>query len=412
MSEQPVEPSPLDELLVAVERFRRRMRESGVPPAEVEDFLLRLRRGCDSLELEFSTVAAGFAATYDDDMQCDPSPIAWLRNNCHMTGHAAAAAISVGEAAAELAVTTDAMTEGRVGFAHLASMAQTKQAVAASGATLDEARLLRKAEKQTPNEFRKSCAHARHAADSVAFLAEQRQDIEARFLELRSLGDNGCMWIRGFLDAAGAATVRAALLPLAAFRGAEDDRLFSQRLADALVDVASHALDTDVPGAGRPKVPQVQVTTTLETLMNLPGAPAAEMVGGSLVSTATVERLACEANIRRILLGPDSAVIDVGRARRLPAPATRRVVELRDKRCVYPGCPNDRWLDIHHLVHWIRGGATEAGNLCLVCKKHHAKVHELGFQLVRIVETGEITVIPPPGLDEPSIRGPGGPVAA
>jgi hypothetical protein len=269
-------------------------------------------------------------------------------------------------------------------------MAQTQQAVSASGATLDEARLLRKAEHQTPNEFRKSCAHARHAADSAAFLAEQRQDIEARFLELRSLGDNGCTWIRGFLDAAGAATVRAALLPLAGFRGADDDRLFPRRLADALVDVSSHALDTDMPGTGRAHLPQVQVTTTLETLMSFAGAPAAEMEGGALVSAATVERLSCEANIRRILLGPDSAVIDVGRARRLPAPATRRVVELRDKKCAYPRCTNDRWLEVHHIVHWSRGGATETSNLCRLCKSHHTKVHELGYQLVRDGETGEV----------------------
>jgi hypothetical protein len=32
-----------------------------------------------------------------------------------------------------------------------------------------------------------------------------------------------------------------------------------------------------------------------------------------VVPAATVQRLACDASIRRVLLGPDSAVIDVGR---------------------------------------------------------------------------------------------------
>src|ERR1700692_4191888 len=75
---------------------------------------------------------------------------------------------------------------------------------------------------------------------------------------------------------------------------------------DALVELAS--------GGGSQA--QIQVTSTLETLLALAGAPAAEMEHCLPVSFKTIERLACDSSIARVLLNSESLVIDVGRSKR------------------------------------------------------------------------------------------------
>jgi hypothetical protein len=47
--------------------------------------------------------------------------------------------------------------------------------------------------------------------------------------------------------------------------------------------------------------------------------------------------------------------------------------------CRFPGCTNRRFLDGHHLTHWIHGGATSLDNLCRLCPSHHRYVHERGI---------------------------------
>ncbi|HET8894640.1 MAG TPA: DUF222 domain-containing protein, partial [Gaiellaceae bacterium] len=113
------------------------------------------------------------------------------------------------------------------------------------------------------------------------------------------------------------------------------------------------------------RVSHLMVTTTLETLTGQPGAPAGEIDGRIPISTATVQRFACSANVSRVLLGPDSAVVDVGRERRLPSPPQRRALAVRDGGCVWPRCTSrPRFTEPHHVLHWTAdGGSTDLANL-------------------------------------------------
>src|SRR5439155_661695 len=61
--------------------------------------------------------------------------------------------------------------------------------------------------------------------------------------------------------------------------------------------------------------PHVTLTTTLQGLKDELGAPAAELELGMQISGKTVERLACDCTMSRVLLA-DSVVVDVGRATR------------------------------------------------------------------------------------------------
>jgi hypothetical protein len=78
----------------------------------------------------------------------------------------------------------------------------------------------------------------------------------------------------------------------------------------------------------------------------------------------TASCLACDASIRRVLLGPDAAVIEVGRALRMPSGAGRAALRVRDQGCVWPGCDRpSSWTNAHHLLHWGHGGDTNLDNL-------------------------------------------------
>src|SRR5258708_36315995 len=154
-------------------------------------------------------------------------------------------------------------------------------------------------------------------------------------------------------------------------------------MADAVVDVAMHALDSGfIPRQGSQR-PTLNVTASLETLLGLAGAPAAELEHAPVpISSKSVERLACDASVTRILLDSDSVVIDVGRAKRTISGPARKALNARDRGCTWPGCGRPAsWTAGHHLKHWIHGGDNQPSNLTLLCYRHHWMVAEGHWQI-------------------------------
>src|SRR5207253_1501907 len=268
-------------------------------PAELGDDLVQLRHACDLLELEFAARAAAFAATDEYEQQGYLNPTHWMRYECRMSHQAAVNALAVGEQAELLPQSTAAVQAGRIGFAHLALVAGTAQAL-------------------------------RESSRSSGF---------------------------------------------------DESRL----LAQALVELAGHHLDAGWLPQRAGQRPHLQVTASLATVQGQPGAPGGELeFSPAPIAAATVQRLACDAGVTRVLLGPDSAVVDVGRSRRLPSAPTRRALAARDRGCVWPGCERTAsWTSAHHLRHWGHDGPTDLANLALVCYRHHWLVHEGGWQLAR-----------------------------
>jgi hypothetical protein len=162
------------------------------------------------------------------------------------------------------------------------------------------------------------------------------------------------------------------------------------------VELANVALDTGAVPQRASQRAHLQVTTSLETLLAMSGAPAAEMEFSLPISARMVERLACDCTVTRILLGSDSAVIDVGRSRRVVSGSTRRALNARDRTCQWPGCERaPSSCDAHHLIYWTRGGTTNLANLVLLCHRHHWMVHDGGWQIARD-DSGRILTIPSP----------------
>lgn len=389
--EMPVEMARLN---AAIARFCEEPLPEGGPALSC--FLVHLRPSIDRLDLRFSEGAAAFAETAEYDQQGFISPIHWIRLNCHMTGGAAADRVAVGEQLENVPESHQSMVEGEIGFAHLAHVARTSAAIGEMGTNkpFDERPLLEKARELSVGRFIDFCHHMRHAADPAGYAAEEAQAVEARSLTLKT-GEGGMVWLRGVLDPEGGAVLRTALEPLAQRSGKDDHRKREQRLADAAVELANLSLDNGLIAQRSHQRPHLQVTTTLETLLQRVGASAADLEFSLPISAKAVERLACDCNVTRILLGADSAVIDVGRSKRVISPSQRRALNARDKGCRFPGCDRPAtWTSGHHVVHWIRGGGTDLENLVLLCYRHHWTVHEGKWQLVK-TDDGHLLAIPP-----------------
>jgi len=360
--------------------------------------LAELRQVCDLIELEFSDLASEFASTDEYDLQGFDSAISWIKEICHMSGGAAADRVCAGHQLQRLSQSEDAVLEGRIGFAHFVLLARTAAAI---GGRFDETKLLQKASELSVRRFHNECMHARHAANPDGFVNDEKEGVEARSLTLTT-ADDGVVLVQGILDKVGGAALRTALEPLAQRAGKGDHRKLDRRLGDALVDLSMHALDNGVPS----RRTHMQVTTTLETLLGLAGAPAAEMEFSLPISSKAVERLACDCSVTRILLDSESMVIDVGRAKRVVSGSQSKALKVRDRGCTWPGCDRPAsWTSAHHVVHWIRGGSTDLPNLVLLCYRHHWMVHEGDWQIVRS-DDGCIHTVPPLMAFGPRSRGP------
>ena len=352
------------------------MRQTG---EEIGYQLITIRKVIDQLELKFSKLAAEFVKTDFWEDQGSASPYDWVRFNCHMTSNAAGDRVAVGELASKLSDSTAAMDDGEIGFAHLTVMARTASAV---GKAFDETKLLKLARDNSPGRFHYKCLHFRHSVNSKQYAAEQAELARTNTLHM-SRGDDGSFFLTAMLDPVGGAVVRNALEPLARFSGKDDHRLRPQRMADALIELAGH----------KTKI-QMQVTSSIETLLDLTGAPGAETEFSLPISSKTVERWACDCSLTRVLL-QDSVVIDVSRSEPTIRGPRRRALNARDKHCRWPRCERPAsWCDGHHLVYVMHGGGDELENLVLLCTRHHRMIHEAGWQLVK-TGSGEIVSIAP-----------------
>ncbi|HEY4887973.1 MAG TPA: hypothetical protein VIJ58_05280, partial [Candidatus Dormibacteraeota bacterium] len=152
--------------------------------------LIQRRRVIDLQEVAFAREAAEFAASDVWDEDGSVSAIDWLRFNCHMTAGAAANAVAVGEILDQLPESHQAVVDGEIGFAHLAVMARTAEAL---GERFDERLLVEKAKENSPGKFFYICHHARHAADPKTYAAEQAEQVEQRKLKLSTWMDGSLL---------------------------------------------------------------------------------------------------------------------------------------------------------------------------------------------------------------------------
>ncbi|MGF1600245.1 MAG: HNH endonuclease signature motif containing protein, partial [Acidimicrobiales bacterium] len=79
------------------------------------------------------------------------------------------------------------------------------------------------------------------------------------------------------------------------------------------------------------------------------------------------------AELRRLVLGADSEILDLGRAvRDFPRKLKQAVIAATRGRCTVPGCDaKAHWLQIDHIKPWARGGLTDLANAQPMCGFHN-----------------------------------------
>jgi Domain of unknown function (DUF222) len=208
---------------------------------------------------------------------------------------------------------------------------------------------------------------------------------DPRAYERRTLSvvfdSTGMLLLRGQLDPAAGAIVKAALDHYAAphatsDEGDRDPRSSGQRYADALTTICQLALRHDQAGTRGGELARIVVHTRPDQLAGLPGSGLAVTDTGSPVDPGTLQRLACDAIVDRVTVDEAGHVLDYGRSVRLATPAQRRALAVRDGGCAHPDCSAPpAWCDAHHVHWWTRGGRTDLDNLCLLCSHHHSQIH-------------------------------------
>ena len=166
--------------------------------------------------------------------------------------------------------------------------------------------------------------------------------------------------------------------------------------ADAFVAVAKSYLD----GGDR------QGGATADHYQVVVHADAKSLTGGagrSDLPIDTVKRLLCDCSMVLVAEDDDGNPLDVGRKHRTVSTPLKRALYARDRGCTFPGCHRKRYLDGHHLRHWVDGGETSADNMTLLCTHHHRLLHEGGFSIVRD-EGGALRFVTADGRIDPAAR--------
>jgi 5-methylcytosine-specific restriction protein A len=211
--------------------------------------------------------------------------------------------------------------------------------------------------------------------------------------------------LRARLDPVTAAPLKAALDALVGDalrrRGSgadpvvEDRRSIPQIQADALADLARHALGCE---SGAAVLAKTTIVVRLDLDALVAGTGLAEIDGiDRPIAASTARRLAADAEYIPAVLGGRSVPLDLGRSARLFTRAQRLALAERDGGCASCG-QNITYADAHHIDWWTRdSGATDLSNGVMLCTACHRQIHDHGWN-VRITDD-TVWFIPPPHLD-------------
>ena len=286
----------------------------------------------------------------------------WLSWRVGMGPGAAREKVRVARRLADLPLIDEALAAGEVSYSKVRAMTR----VATSE---NEADLLNMARNTTAAQLERICRLTRQVQKLSAEEARAADD-ERRYVSTRTTED-GMVSIQLRLHPDEAARVMKALEVCA-----EGGRLVdgAVAMADAALGAGS-AAGVDPPGPVRPHVEAV-IHVSAEAL-------GGHTNSGDGLSADSCRRLLCDAGVVPVLEDGAGRIIDVGRKTRSIPPALRRALGARDRGCRFPGCTHTRFVDGHHIAHWIDGGETSLANTLLLCRRHHRAIHEHGFTVVR-----------------------------
>lgn len=223
--------------------------------------------------------------------------------------------------------------------------------------------------------------------------------------EFRSwVGNDGLGHFRGSLDPERFAVLRGAVdREVSALANASDGTVAkdANTAAAALVELVSH-------GNGRRGRTHLTIVVDADTVLSGPhDTTVCELGDGAAVPPEIMQRLTCDALIRRVIVDTNGVPLEVGRAARTATNVQWAAMAAEHATCRWPGCcqPISR-CQAHHIQVWEKGGGTDLANLVPLCSRHHHAVHE-GRWTVRLLPDRTLRVWRPDGVhhaDAPTNR--------
>jgi hypothetical protein len=303
-----------------------------------------------------------------------------LRNQCRMTDGAAHQHLDLARKVDALPELAAAFGRGNVSRAHVQVVTKAHTPERADALSEIESTLVEAACEMTPKDLRQLVQHVTDALDGDGGAAHDDSLHARRQLHVWKTID-GLVMSDGIHDPESGEIILTALnAEMERDRCADDPRTLAQRRHDALVNIAQRYLDAGEAPMSHDVRPHVTIVVDLEKRAGpgdlLAGARAEAAHVGHL-SQATLERIACDCDITRVVTAGKSEILDVGRASRTAVRAQWAALVVRDRHCRAPGCNAPPWrCQAHHLEHWTRGGHTDLANLILLCWRHHREEHQ------------------------------------
>lgn len=317
------------------------------------------------------------------------SAVEWLIGECRLDRRTAQERVRVAQRLADWRRVWQALAKGLLSYSQV-------RAITRADASENEEELLQLALGMTGAELERHVKQMRSSPSAdpeVARAAHNR-----RTLKWFPWRDDGSISFYGRLPAEegqlfveAVETAAAALVgdPAGNFVDVETGEILDQRppigalRADALAEIMRS-------GAPRMTLVLHADTAALADAADERRGEVCFLEDGAAIPSELARRLVCDCDIRL------ADKLNLGRTQRVISLGQRRALEHRDGRvCAMPGCTRTHGLDGHHLKAWIHGGTTDLDNLVLLCREHHRRVHEGGWQLSRepggevIIRTGD-----------------------
>jgi hypothetical protein len=357
-------------------------RMPGAPPTLQE--LVGTRRELDAMEARWLAMVAAYDRSEAWRSDGYLTAGAALRSACRLDPGVAAHHVAVARRLADLPHASAAFDAGEISRRHVDAIVRAYTPERADALRAVEAAVVDVARERAPRELSGVLQRITDAIDGEGGAASDEAEHKRRYLHFSPILD-GVAVLDGRCAGEQRATIEAALrVRMDDEFVAADTRTYSQRRIDAMTGICRFFLDhRQAKQRSRPtRRPHLSVVVDLADLearganadlVQLIRAEARERRG---LSRATLERIACDCEISRIITDGPGKILDVGRTTRTVTAAQWDAVVARDRHCQTPGCdePPER-CDVHHKRPWSQGGGTDLDNLELQCRRHHPGMH-------------------------------------
>jgi hypothetical protein len=339
---------------------------------EIRAGVIEKRQQLARLEAEWLAMAAELDRRQAWAVDGSLSGGGWIARHCDMPASTAREKVRVARKLDRMPATSAAYYDGALGWAHVRALAAVVHQRTAEAFSRDEEMLLEQAGKLDAEGFARYVRRWEELVDQDgppprAFDRGRNAVQLSESFQGRWFGKLNLDAESGAIVNHGLATVMEELFE----RGdaAASLRSATERRAEALVELVRRGLASEK--AARPLV---LVRIDLDETQ-------AKLGDGTWVRGEDARRLACDADVARVLTTGRSRVLDLGASTRTPSDAQRRALGTLYDTCAFPECDRPfRWCELHHIIHWIDDGPTDVENLIPLCSRHHHLHHNGTFR--------------------------------